>query len=110
MRKELTAAQEKVKAMAHEVRMAQRNVDVMQQEKKDMSCSLAGNVGKLEKLLQQARVMRQDRAQMQVEINAGRRRVKHRLEVHPCTVVLSCLILFDSSFSCLHQGAAGGSA
>jgi hypothetical protein len=102
MRKELTATQDKVKAMAHEVRKAERNVDVMEQAKKEMSCSLAGNVGKLEKLLQQARVMRQDRAQMRVEINAGRRRVKHRLEVYRCTVVCSCLILFDSSFSCLH--------
>jgi hypothetical protein len=102
MRKELTATQDKVKAMAHEVRKAERNVDVMEQAKKEMSCSLAGNVGKLEKLLQQARVMRQDRAQMRVEINAGRRRVKYRLEVDRCSVVCSCLILFDSSFSCLH--------
>ena len=102
MRKELTAAQDKVKAMAHEVRKAERNVDVMQQSKKEMSLSLAGNVGKLDKLLQHARVMRQDRAQMRVEINAGRRRVKYRLEVDRSSVVLSCLLLFDSSFSCLH--------
>jgi hypothetical protein len=102
MRKELTALQDKVEGMAHEVRKAERNVDVMQQAKKEMSFSLAGNVGKFEKLLQHARVMRQDRAQMRVEINAGQRRVKHRLEVDRCTVVLSCLILFDSSFSCLH--------
>jgi hypothetical protein len=81
MRKELTAAQDKVKAMVHVVRKAERNVDVMQQDKKETSFSLAGNVGKLEKLLQHTRVMRQVRAQMRVEINAGQRRVKHRLEV-----------------------------
>jgi hypothetical protein len=49
MRKELTAAQDKVKAMEHVVRKAERNVDVMQQDKNEMSSSLAGNVGKLEK-------------------------------------------------------------
>ncbi len=87
MRKELTAAQDKVKAMEYVVRKAERNVDVMQMDKNEMSSSLAGNVGKLEKLLQHARAMRQDRAQMRVEINAGNRRVKQRLEVDLSPVV-----------------------
>ena len=110
MRNELTAAQQKVKAMEYVVRKAERNVDVIQRDKSELSCALAGNVGRLEKLFQHARNMRQDRAQMRVEINAGHRRVKHRLEVHLFLVVLSCLFLFDSTFSCLNLGAAGGSA
>ncbi len=102
MRKELTAAQDKVKAMEYVVRKAERNVDVMQMDKKEMSSSLAGNVGKLEKLLQHARTMRQDRKQMRVEINAGHSRAKLRLEVDLSHAVFSCLFLFDSYFSCLH--------
>ena len=102
MRNELTAAQQKVKALEYVVRKAERNVDVIQRDKNELSCSLAGNVGRLEKLFQHARDMRQDRAQMRVEINAGRLRVKYRLEVERCPVVLSCLLLFDSSFSFLH--------
>ncbi len=46
MRKELTAAQDKVKAMEYVVRKAERNVDVIQMDKSEMSSSLAGNVGK----------------------------------------------------------------
>ena len=107
MRNELTTAQQKVKAMEYVVRKAERNVDVIRRDTNELSCSLAGNVGRLEKLFQHARDMRQDRAQMKVETNAGHRRVKHRLQVYLFLVVLSCLFLFDSTFSCLHLGAAG---
>ena len=105
MRNELTAAQQKVKAMENVVRKAERNVDVIQRDKNELSCSLAGNVGRLEKLFKHARDMRQDRAQMRVEMNAGHRRVKHRLEVHLFLVVLclvlSCLVLSCLVLSCL---------
>jgi hypothetical protein len=48
MRKELTAAQDKVKAMEHVVGSAERDVNVIRNEKKELSVSLASNVGKLE--------------------------------------------------------------
>ncbi len=110
MRNELTAAQQKVKAMQYVVRKAQHNVDVIQRDNNELSCSLAGNVGRLEKLFQHARDMRKDRAQMRVEINAGHRHVKQRLEVHLFLGVLSCFFLFDSTFSCFYLDAACGSA
>jgi hypothetical protein len=57
MRKELTAAQDKVKAMEHVVRSAERDVNVIRNEKIELSASLASNVGKLDKLLEHAKGM-----------------------------------------------------
>jgi hypothetical protein len=81
MRKELTAAQDKVKAMEHVVRSAERDANVIRNEKKELSASLASNVGKLDKLLEHAKSMRHHRADVIVEMNAARKRGKIRLEV-----------------------------
>jgi hypothetical protein len=76
MRKELTAAQDKVKAMEYVVRKAERDVDVMRIDQNELSTSLACNVGKLDKLLQHAKDLRQHRADMRVEMNAGNQRLR----------------------------------
>jgi hypothetical protein len=81
MCKELAEAKDKVTQMEHVVRTAERNVDVIRIEQRELSASLAGNVGKINKLLVQAKAMRQHRADMQVDIQGGRRRHKFRLEV-----------------------------
>ncbi len=78
MCKELAEAKDKVTQMEHVVRTAERNVDVIRIEQRELSASLAGNVGKLNKLLVQAKVVRQH---MQVDIAGGRRRQKFRLKV-----------------------------
>ncbi len=81
MCKELAEAKDKVTQMEHVVRTAERNVDVIRIEQRELSASLAGNVGKINKLLVQAKAMRQHRVDMQVDIAGGRRRHKFRLEV-----------------------------
>ncbi len=103
MRKELTAAQDKVKAMEHVVRSAERDVNVIRNEKKELSASLASNVGKLDKLLEHAKGMRQHRADVLVEMNAARKRGKIRLEV-PCHRVAEkhiCSYLIPTFLVCL---------
>ena len=78
----LTAAEAKVKSMEFVVRKAERERDVMRIDKNELSSSLACNVGKLHKLLQNAKGMRQEhRADMRVEMNAAQKRGKIRVEV-----------------------------
>jgi hypothetical protein len=81
MRMVLTAAEAKVKSMEFVVRKAERERDVMRIDKNGLSSSLACNVGKLHKLLQHAKGMRQHRADMRVEMNAAQKRGKIRVEV-----------------------------
>jgi hypothetical protein len=88
MRSELLEAQRKVTDMENVVRKSERSLAVSRQDQMEMSASLAGNVGKLDRLLKQAKSMRQGRADQMVEFNAGRRRQKTRLEVQPFHVAL----------------------
>ena len=88
MRSELLEAQRKVTDMENVVRKSERSLAVSRQDQMEMSASLAGNVGKLDRLLKQAKSMRQERADQMVEINAGRRRQKTRLKVQPFHVAL----------------------
>ena len=81
MRSELLEAQRKVTVMENVVRKSERSLAVSRLNQIEMSASLAGNVGKLDRLLKQAKSMRQDRADQMVEIIAGRRRQKARLKV-----------------------------
>ena len=81
MRRELLEAQRKVTDMENVVRKSERSLAVSRQDQIEMSASLAGNVGKLDRLLKQAKSMRQERADQMVEIIAGRRRQKARLKV-----------------------------
>ncbi len=81
MWKELTEAKQKLTQMEHVVRTAERNLDVSRLDQSDLSASLACNVGKLERLLGQAKSMRKNRANVQIEIVACRRRQRSRLKV-----------------------------
>jgi hypothetical protein len=81
MCKELAEAKLKVTQMEHMVRTAERNLDVSRLDQRELSASLAGNVGRLDKLIGQAKNMRQQRADLQVDIIAGRRRQQSRLQV-----------------------------
>ena len=81
MREELQEAQRKVTDMENVVRKSERSLAVSRLDQIEMSASLAGNVGKLDRLLKQAKSMRQERADQLVEIIAGRRRQKARLKV-----------------------------
>ncbi len=81
MRRELLEAQRKVTDMENVVRKSERSLAVSRLDKIEMSASLPGNVGKLDRLLKQAKSMRQERADQMVEIIAGRRRQKARLKV-----------------------------
>ncbi len=81
MRKELLETQRKVTDMENVVRKSERSLAVSRMDQIEISSSLAGNVGKLDRLLKQAKSMRQDRADQMVEIIAGRRRQKARLKV-----------------------------
>jgi hypothetical protein len=83
MRKELLEAKKKLKEMEHVVRKSERSLDVSRLDHNHMSASLAGNVGKLDRLLIQARSMRKDRADQRVDMIAGRRRHQHRVKVSP---------------------------
>jgi hypothetical protein len=76
MWKEVAEAKEKVTQMEHVVRKAERNLDVRRLDQTDLSASLACNVGKVEKLLQHAKSMRQHR----VDLVAKK---KYRLQVYP---------------------------
>jgi hypothetical protein len=91
MRKELGEAKQKVLQMEHAVRAAERNLDVSRHDQTDLSASLAGHVAKLDKLLCQAKSMRQHRADQKLHINASRRRQVHRVQVCNCSV--SALVL-----------------
>ena len=81
MRRELLEAQRKVTDMENAVRKSERSLAVNRLDQIDLSASLAGNVGKLDRLLKQAKSMRQERADQMVDIIAGRRRQKARLKV-----------------------------
>jgi hypothetical protein len=81
MREELQEAQRKVTDMENVVRKSERSLAVSRLDQIEKSASLAGNVGKLDRLLKQAKSMRQERADQLVEIIAGRRRQKARLKV-----------------------------
>jgi hypothetical protein len=72
MRKELVEAKQKLTEMEHVVRKSEHSLDVSRLDHKQLSASLAGNVGKLDRLLIQARSMRQDRADQRVDMIAGR--------------------------------------
>ncbi len=73
MRKELGEAKQKVLQMEQAVRAAERNLDVSRHDQTDLSTSLAGHVAKLDKLLGQAKSMRQHRAdqKLDIEVNAS---------------------------------------
>jgi hypothetical protein len=71
MCKELDEAKQKVTQMEHVVRTAERNLDMSCLDQSELSASLAGNVGRLDKLIGQAKLMRQHRADLQVDIIAG---------------------------------------
>ncbi len=88
MRTELQEAQRKVTDMENAVRKSERSLAVNRLDQIDLSASLAGNVGKLDRLLKQAKSMRQERADQMVDIIAGRRRQKARLKVCPFLVAL----------------------
>ena len=81
MCKELAEAKLKVTQMERMVRTTERNLDVSRLDQRELSASLAGNVGRLDKLIGQAKNMRQQRADQQVDIIAGRRRQQYRLKV-----------------------------
>ena len=81
MREELQEAQRKVTDMENVVRKSERSLAVSRLDQIEMSASLAGNVGKLDRLIKQAKSMRHERADQLVEIIAGRRRQKARLKV-----------------------------
>jgi hypothetical protein len=81
MRNELEEANQKLTQMEKLVRKAERSLDVSRLDQSDLSASLAANVGKLDKLLLQTKSLRQQRADQLVDINAGRRRQKFRLQV-----------------------------
>jgi hypothetical protein len=81
MCKELAEAKLKVTQMERMVRTTERNLDVSRLDQRELSASLAGNVGRLDKLIGQAKNMRQQRADLQVDIIAGRRRQQYRLKV-----------------------------
>ncbi len=83
MREKLEEAQRKVTEMEHVVRKSERSLAVSRLDQSDLSASLAGNVGKLERFLLQAKSMRQEKADQLVDIVAGRRRQKFRLKVCP---------------------------
>ena len=89
MRKELLEAKKKLKEMEHVVRKSERSLDVSRLDHNHMSASLAGNVGKLDRLLIQARSMRKDRADQRVDMIAGRRRHQHRVKVSPRLAALT---------------------
>ena len=86
MRKELGEAKQKVLQMEQAVRAAERNLDVSRHDQTDLSTSLAGHVAKLDKLLGQAKSMRQHRADQKLDIDASRRRQIHRVKVCYCSV------------------------
>ena len=86
MRKELGEAQKKVLEMEYVVRTAERNLDVSRLDQSHLSATLAGHVGKLDKLLGHAKSMRQHRAVQKLDMDAGRRRHQHRVKVCPCCV------------------------
>jgi hypothetical protein len=88
MRQELGEAKHKLTEMEHVVRKAERSLDVSRLDQSDLSASLAANVGKLDKLLLQTKSLRQQRADQLVELKAGRRRQKFRLQVCPLPVPL----------------------
>ena len=93
MLKEFGETKHKVTEMEHVVRTNERNLAVSLQDQSQLSASLAANVGKLDKLLQHAKSMRQHRADQQVEINAGRRRQGLRLKVNtPFAVLPACFL------------------
>ena len=81
MCKELAEAKLKVTQMERMVRTTERNLDVSRLDQRELSASLASNVGRLDKLIGQAKNMRQQRADQQVDIIAGRRRQQYRLKV-----------------------------
>ena len=81
MREELQEAQRKVTDMENVVRKSERSLAVSRLDQIEKSASLAGNVGKLDRLLKQAKSMRQERADQMIEIIAGRQRQKARLKV-----------------------------
>ncbi len=89
MRKELLEATQKLKEMEHVVRKSERCLEVTRVDHNQMSASLAGNVGKLDRLLMQARSMRQERADQRVDTIAGRRRHQHRVKVSPRLAALT---------------------
>ncbi len=74
MRSELLEAQRKVTVMENVVRTSERSLAVSRLDQIEMSARLAGNVGKLDRLLKQTKSMRQERAHEMIEIIAGRQR------------------------------------
>ncbi len=82
MRGELVQAKSKATEMEYVVRKAERNLDVSRIDQKQMDKSLAHHVGKIDSLLGTARDIRQQRAELQVDLTGTRRRFKQRAKVH----------------------------
>jgi hypothetical protein len=98
MRKELLEAKQKLKEMEHVVRKSERSLDVSRLDHNQLSASLAGNVGKLDRLLIHARSMRQDSADQRVDMIAGRRRHQHRVKVSPLLDALTVFLYLIPTF------------
>ncbi len=79
---QLDEANKNVSAMKNVVRCAERNLNVIEQDKDSLRKSLARNVGKIESLRVSARTMRAHRATMKEGITDIMRKNKERQEVY----------------------------
>ena len=90
MRDELGHAQSRIHDMEHELRKAERNLDVSRVDQAEMTKSIAFHVGKIDCLVGVTRAMRGKRACMLADLNGTRRRYYNRAEVR----LVVCLLPF----------------